>query len=143
VAIELLAAGELLELCDDECGFGIHVGLSFHVPRPRHAASIKEEGARGLDGGRARDRRGITRLHKRSAEGGETEPEVVDLALERRGARYNGGFEAAKVMPERTVGGGNEKGSKVGQGSTLQASLLARECVFRGRRGVRARIHQP
>jgi hypothetical protein len=53
---------------------------------------------RGLDGegiaagsplsGRARDRRGITRLHKRSAEGGETEPEGTALALKREVRRY-------------------------------------------------------
>jgi hypothetical protein len=95
VPIELLAAGELLEVSGGEVGFGTHLRFSFAVVRPRHAASIEEESARGLDGGRARDRRGITRLHKRSAEGGETEPEVADLALERRGARYNDSSEAA------------------------------------------------
>ena len=84
----MLAAGELLEVFHGESGVGIYVEFSFHVLRPRHAASIKGERARGLDGGRARARRGITRLHKRSAEGGDTEPEVADLALERRGARY-------------------------------------------------------
>jgi hypothetical protein len=64
----------------------------------------KGKRARGLDGGRARRGRGITRLHKRSAEGGDTRDEVADLALERRGARYNDGPEAAGTSCIRHLG---------------------------------------
>ena len=39
--------------------------------------------------GRARGRRGITRLRKRSADDGDTEPEGEALAMEREVRRYN------------------------------------------------------
>jgi hypothetical protein len=48
-----------------------------------HAARKKE---RGLDKRQGETGRGITRLHKRSAEGGDTSGEGAALVLERRGA---------------------------------------------------------
>jgi hypothetical protein len=61
--------------------------LSSHTARHVIRFLFFRPSQRGLNGegqsGGARGRRGITRLYKRSAEGGDTEPEGKALALER------------------------------------------------------------
>ena len=69
-----------------------------NVPQPGVFAAPERIGYRDLDSegfaagssqsGRERDRRGVSRLRERRAEGGETEPEGVAIALEREVRRY-------------------------------------------------------